>query len=130
MVPGQDQVVFQASDGLKEAVGKYANDNNIPMAEVWRQAAANMVGYDLTSDPARTRTPKYESPQQQKEAQLARAALLRWGKTTSARLLVDGQIEAATLIARAVDGKDYETLESLKTVADEVRAATNEEPES
>lgn len=128
MVPGKDQVVFQASDGLKDAVGTYATEHNVPMAEVWRLAGAALVGYDLSKDPARTRAAKYDSPEEQKRAQLDRATLIRWGKTTASRLLLEGQIEAATLIAKAVNDKDYETLEELKNIGAEIAAATTEEP--
>lgn len=130
MVPGKDQVVFQASEGLKEAVGAYATEHNQSMSEVWQTAGALLVGYDRSNDPSRTRAAKYDSPEEQKRVEKLHATLIRWGKTTAARLLNDGQIEAATLIAKAIQAKDYDTLEALNSVGKEIAAATNEEPEA
>jgi hypothetical protein len=125
MTPGKDQIVLHASEGFKDALGKYAADTKSSMAEVIRQAVASVIGYDLKADPARTRAPKYATKEEATRAALDRAALIRWGNKTSGRLLVGGDIESASVIARAVAQKDYETLELLKDAAetpDEVEA--------
>lgn len=127
MVPGRDQIVLQASSAFKEALAAYAQANDQSLAEVIRQAVASAIGYDMATDPKTIRTTKYDSPEAQKKAQLARAAIIRWARATGIRLLEDGQIEAATAIAHAVADKDYEALDSLKAAFD---AGKEEEPES
>lgn len=117
MTPGKDQIVLQASEGFKDALGKYASENKTSMAEVIRKAVAAMIGYDLSLDPPRTRTPKYGSPEEQKAVTLRRALLIRWGNKTSARLLTNGKIDEATIIARAVATRDYDSLEALMAIA-------------
>lgn len=114
MAPGKDQIVLHSSEEFKDALGQWATEHNMSMAEVIRQAVADTIGYDLKAEPARSRTPKYDSPEKAKEAALERAALLRWGNRTSSKLLNDGFTVAATTIARAVIVKDYETLAALK----------------
>ena len=119
MTPGKDQIVLHASIGFKDALGAYATDHNTSMAEVIRQAVADRIGYDLSADPARSRTPKYATKEEQNQANLWRALLIRWGKGTASKLLLANQIEAAMVIARAVEDKDYETLELLKDASEE-----------
>jgi hypothetical protein len=126
MTPGRDQIVIHASDAFKDALGKWAADHNESMSEVIRQSVAKHIGYDITQEPARTRTPKYATPEEAKRAALDRAALIRWGNTTSSRLLFAGEIEAASIIAKAVVGKDYEALTALKDAADQIDAETDE----
>ncbi len=127
MTPGRDQIVLQASSALKEALGDYAQEHNESMAETIRRAVAALIGYDLANDPKTVRTTKYDSPEAQKKAQLERAALVRWARATGQRLLADGQIEAATVIARATADKDYEALDELKTAFDAMKEATASE---
>ncbi len=127
MTPGKDQIVLQASSALKEALALYALAHNESMAETIRGAVALLIGYDMTSDPKTMRTTKYDSPEAQKKAQLARAALIRWERATGQRLLADGQIEAATVIAHAVADKDYESLDELKIAFDAVKEQTASE---
>lgn len=115
--PGKEQIVLHASEDFKNALGKYASDHEMAMAEVIRKATATLIGYDLGSEPARMRTPKYATPEEAKRAALDRAALIRWGNATSSRLLVEGKMEPATIIARAVGQKDYETLNALKAAS-------------
>ena len=117
MTPGRDQIVIHASDTFKDALGEFAAANNKSMSEVIRQAVATHIGYDISQEPARTRTPKYATPEEAKRAALDRAALLRWGNTTSSRLLSEGEIEGASVIAKAVVAKDYETLTALREAA-------------
>lgn len=117
MAPGKDQIVLHASESFKDMLGKYASANKLSMAEVIRQAVATVIGYDLSAEPARTRAAKYATPEEAKRAALDRATLVRWGNATSGRLLVSGEIEAASVIARAVASKDYETLTALKDAA-------------
>lgn len=114
MVPGKDQIVLHASTGFKDALGKYAGANKTSMAEVIREAVAEKIGYTLTNDPPRSRIPKYATKEEQTRANLDRAALMRWGNGTASKLMVAGEIEAASLIARAVVAKDYDTLALLK----------------
>ena len=114
MTPGRDQIVIHASDTFKDALGEWAAANNLSMSEVIRQAVAGKIGYDISKEPARTRTPKYATPEEAKRAALDRAALIRWGNATSSRLLNAGEIEGASVIAKAVVGKDYEALTALR----------------
>lgn len=123
MTPGKDQIVLQASVGLKEALATWAQEHNEAMAEVIRQAVAALIGYDLASDPKTVRATKYDSPEQQKQAALDRAALLRWGKSATTKAIGAGNIDVATIIARAVNSKDYETLDALKTASDDSQTA-------
>lgn len=119
MTPGKDQIVLHASEGFKDALGEYATTNNLSMSETIRRAVAAMIGYDLAGEPARMRTPKYDTPELAKRAALDRAALKRWGMATSSKLLLAGELEAAMLIARAVNENDYESLAALKDPEEE-----------
>lgn len=130
MTPGKDQIVLHSSEEFKDALGTYATEYNMSMAEVIRQAVADKIGYDLKAEPARTRTPKYATPEQARRAALDRAALIRWGDATSRRLLTDGQIDAAVVIARATASKDYDVLAELKSASTKPEieeTATNED---
>ena len=118
VTPGRDQIVIHASDAFKDALGEYSAAKNKSMSEVIRQAVATVIGYDISREPARTRTPKYATPEEAKRAALDRAALLRWGNTTSSRLLSEGEIEAASTIAKAVVVKDYEALTALRDASE------------
>ena len=119
MSPGRDQIVIHASEAFKDALGEWAAAHNESMSEVIRQAVAGKIGYDISREPARTRTPKYATPEEAKRAALDRAALLRWGNTTSSRLLSEGEIEAASTIAKAVVSKDYEGLTALRAYVED-----------
>jgi monoamine oxidase len=44
-------MLFQISEGLKDALGTYAQKNNMPASEVARQAIAQFIKYDLAADP-------------------------------------------------------------------------------
>lgn len=118
MTPGKDQIVLHASEEFKDALGTYAAANNTTMAAVIREAVSGLIGYDLENEPSRTRTPKYASKAEATRAALDRAALLRWGNATTTKLLDKGEIAAASLIARAVNNKDYETLALLKAASE------------
>ena len=119
MVPGKDQIVLHASTGFKDRLGEYAAEHGTSMADVIRTAVAERIGYDLGKDPARSRTPKYATPEEAKRAALDRAAILRWANSTSSRLLASDNIEAAMIIARAIANKDYDTLDQLKNASKE-----------
>lgn len=114
---GKEQIVFHASEGFKDRLGAYAAEHKTTMAEVLRQATSDLIGWDLAGEPARSRTHRYATKEEEKRATYDRAALMRWGKTTGNRLLANLQVEAATIIARAVMNKDYETLALLKGAA-------------
>lgn len=118
MAMDREQIVLQASEAFKEALGNYAAENNLAMAEVIRQAVADRIGYDYQNEPARPRTTKYATEAERKAAQLGRAALIRWGKSATTRALNAGEIEIATVIARAVNDGDYESLEALKDASE------------
>lgn len=128
--PGKEQIVLHASEAFKDALGKYASDNDLSMAEIIRKATADFIGYDLGAEPARSRAPKYATPEEAKRAALERAALIRWGNSTSSRLLVEGKIEAASIIARAVAQKDYETLNVLRKASAPQNVPTETEEET
>lgn len=119
MAMDREQIVLQASEAFKEALGNYAAENNLAMAEVIRQAVADRIGYDYQNEPARPRATKYATEAERKAAGLQRAALVRWGKTAVTRAMNDGNIDVATIIARAVNDGDYESLEALKSAADD-----------
>lgn len=136
MTPGKDQIVLHASTQFKDALGAYATEHGEAMAEVIRKAVSAYIGYDISVEPARTRTPKYASPADKKNAEKTRAALLRWGRSATSRLLAQGEIEPATILARAVNNKDYETLLAVRNAAgeadredDEVEETESEETE-
>jgi hypothetical protein len=118
VTPGRDQIVIHASDAFKDALGKWSADRDMTMSAVIREAVAKHIGYDLSQEPARTRTPKYATPEEAKRAAYDRAALKRWGDSTSSRLLHEGRIDAASIVARAVVNKDYEALAALKDAAE------------
>ena len=109
-----EQIVIQAPADLKEALGEYAAANNLPMSEVIRQAIAERIGFNYERAP-RTRYAKYDSEEERKTAQYGRAALKRWGYSEGARRLDAGEIELATMIARAVAQNDYDGLEALRS---------------
>lgn len=100
MTPGRDQIVLQASEALKEALGKYAQANGLSMAEVIRQSVADRIGYDLTAEPVRVGGGhrKYESPEARAKAALERAARRR---------------KLQKEIQQAIDAGDFDTAKSL-----------------
>lgn len=127
MTPGRDQIVIHASDAFKDALGRWASAHDATMSEVIREAVAKHIGYDISREPARSRRPKYATEEEAKAASYERAALIRWGNATSARLLSAGEIEAASIIAKAVVTRDYETLSALKDTAEALRPDLDEE---
>lgn len=60
------------SSTMKTALGSFATTAKLSMAEVVRQAVANHIGYDLTTEPKKERKTKYESVEERKEAQRSR----------------------------------------------------------
>lgn len=113
----QDQLVVMVPSAMKEALGNYSAEHDQPMTETVKEAIAAYIGIDYVKQP-RTRTPKFATPEEEKSFKYGRAALIRWGRATASRLLNAGEIEAATVIARALEDKDYETLGALKSASE------------
>lgn len=83
------QIMFNCSEGLKDALGEYCGTTRRTLSEVIREAVAEKVGYDITKD-KRTRTSKYGSYEQKQQAYSETAKLRR----KLQRLLLDAQTEA------------------------------------
>lgn len=115
--PGKEQIVLHTSVEFKNALGEYATAHKMPMAEVIRKATAALIGYALENEAPRSRTPKYETKEEQDRVNLWRAALLRWGKNAVTKAGVQQDYVAVGILSRAVTDRDYETLDLLRTAA-------------
>lgn len=114
MNPGREQIILHTSTAFKDALGIYAGERKKSMADVIREAVADLIDYDLTQEPPRTRTPKYASPEEQAKALSLRQSLTHWANSTASKLMAAGNIVDAGIIARAVVAKDYESLKLLR----------------
>lgn len=115
--PGKEQIVFHTSEAFKDALGEYATQHKMHMSDVIRKATAALIGYNLEAEPPRTRTPKYESKEEQTRVNYWRAGLKRWGKDAVVKAAQQGDNVAVLILSRAVAENDYETLELLQTAA-------------
>lgn len=127
--PGKEQIVLHTSEAFKDALGEYATLHKTSMAEVIRKATASLIGYDLTSEAPRTRTPKYESKEEQVRVNLWRASLKRWGKDAIVKASLQGDNVAVLILSRAVNDNDYETLDLLRTAAKAANVDPDDESE-
>lgn len=114
MNPGREQIILHTSTAFKDALGTYAGNRKMSMADVIRKATADLIGYDLTQEPPRTRTPKYATPEEQAKALSLRQSLTHWANSTASKMIASGNILDAGIIARAVVAKDYESLKLLR----------------
>lgn len=65
--------MFPISDELKEAADVFASERNISRAQLFREAIAEYIGYDLSEETHnRGRTKKYANAEERKVAQAAR----------------------------------------------------------
>ena len=64
------KMMFPLSSEFKQAMGEYASAHNISIAELIRTSVAKEIGFEL--EPTQKRQ-KYNSPEERKEAQKARA---------------------------------------------------------
>lgn len=127
--PGKEQIVLHTSVEFKNALGEYATTHKMPMAEVIRKATAALIGYALENEAPRSRTPKYETKEEQNKVNLWRAALKRWGKDAVVAANRQGDHIAALLISNAVADNDYETLDLLRTAAKAAKLDPDENPD-
>lgn len=63
------QILFNCSEEMKEAIGKFANDKDWSIALVVRKAIAEYIQYDLNSEVVEDRRRKYENDAARKKAQ-------------------------------------------------------------
>ena len=126
MNPGREQIILHTSTAFKDALGTYAGNRKMSMADVIRKATADLIGYDLTQEPPRTRTPKYASPEEAAKALSLRQSLTHWANSTASKLMASGNILDAGIIARAVVAKDYDSLKLLREVMAPTKPETTE----
>jgi hypothetical protein len=128
--PGKEQIVLHTSVEFKNALGEYATTHKMPMAEVIRKATAALIGYALENEAPRSRTPKYESKEEQVRVNLHRALLKRWGKDAIVKASLQGDNVAVLILSRAVASNDYEVLDLLRTAAKAAKVDPDDEIEA
>ena len=67
--PMTEKQMFPLSSELKEAIGKYATEHNISVAELIRSSVANTINFKYTQTDSRK---KYANAEERKEAQKQR----------------------------------------------------------
>lgn len=130
MASDWEQIVLQAPPGLKAKANEYAANSDVSLAELIRVALAEKVEYDYANEPKPLRTTKYATDEERTSAALKRASLMRWGNATVTKMITRGNIEAAQIVAKAVNDHDYDALDALKSAADasaEVESDLSEE---
>lgn len=100
MASDREQIVIQASEALKEALAEYAQQSNVSMAQVIREAVSTRIGYDLASEPKTMRTTRYNSPAERKVAALERAKVKRHLDKAIREALAKGDMVEAQRLAR------------------------------
>lgn len=74
MAKNTAQILITCSEPFKEALGEYAQKNNVSVAWVIREATARMIGYSFSEEESIVDgRKKYNSVEERKEAQKQRA---------------------------------------------------------
>lgn len=95
-----EQIIFQAPAEFKELLAEYAQQNNLPMGEVIRQAVAPIIGYDVSQLPKR-----YTSAEERYEAKKSRQATRRELQKRILDALQSGNTKEARRLAKELNNK-------------------------